>query len=183
MLDVEVEVAFQRRVYAGTRRTVRRRLRLVAVKLPESTAYRFYLTNIDPDSLDAHAVAQTYAARWQIEIIFKELKSHHRLDELPTSKAQIVETLLLGAVITLLVSRRLLQAVRERLRRTPYKMPEQRWAALFAAAAPAILDILLLPPRVSKVIARRLESMLLHEAPDPSRTRQLLIERVECGAA
>ena len=183
VLDVEVEVAFQRRRYAGIRRTVRRRLRLVAVRLPESTEYRFYLTNIEPDSLDAHAVAQTYAARWQIELIFKELKSHYRLDELPTSKAHIVETLLLGAVITLLVSRRLLQAVRERLRRTPYKMPEQRWAAVFAAAAPAILDILLLPPRVSKVIARRLESMLLHEAPDPNRTRRLLIERVEDGAA
>ena len=111
------------------------------------------------------------------------MKSHYRLDELPTSKAHIVETLLLGAVITLLVSRRLLQAVRERLRRTPYKMPEQRWAAVFAAAAPAILDILLLPPRVSKVIARRLESMLLHEAPDPNRTRRLLIEHVEDGAA
>ena len=74
-----------------------------------------------------------------IELIFKELKSHYRLDELPTSKAHIVETLLLGAVITLLVSRRLLQAVRERLRRTAYKMPEQRWAALFAGAATAIL--------------------------------------------
>ena len=183
VLDVEVEVAFQRRVYAGTRRTVRRRLRLVAVRLPESTEYRFYLTNIDPDSLDAHAVAQTYAARWQIELIFKELKSHYRLNELPTRKAHIVETLLLGAVITLLVSRRLLHAVRARLRRTPYKMPEQRWAAIFAAAAPAILDIVLLPPRVSKIIARRLESMLLHEAPDPNRSRQLLIERVESGVA
>ena len=105
------------------------------------------------------------------------------LEELPTRKAHIVETLLLGAVITLLVSRRLLLAVQERLRRTPYKMPEQRWAAIFAAAAPAILDIVVLPPRVSKVIARRLESMLLHEAPDPNRSRQLLIERVECGAA
>ena len=61
VLDAEVEVAFQRRVYAGTRRTVRRCLRLVAVRLPESTEYRFYLTNIDPDSLDANAVAQTYA--------------------------------------------------------------------------------------------------------------------------
>ena len=98
VLDVEVEVAFQRRVYAGTRRSVRRRVRLVAVRLPESTEYRFYLTNIDPDSLDAQCVAQTYAARWQIELIFKELKSHYRLDELPTSKAHIVETLLLGAV-------------------------------------------------------------------------------------
>ena len=75
----------------------------------EITEYRFYLTNIDPDSLDAQCVAQTYAARWQIELIFKELKSHYRLDELPTSKAYIVETLLLGAVITLLVSRRLLR--------------------------------------------------------------------------
>ena len=77
VLDVEVEVAFKRRVYGGIRRTARRRLRLVAVRLPESSEYRFYLTNIDPDSLDPHAVAQTYAARWQIELIFKELKSHY----------------------------------------------------------------------------------------------------------
>ena len=182
VLDVEVEVAFKRRVYGGIRRTARRGLRLVAVRLPDSSAYRFYLTNIDPDSLDAHCVAQTCAARWQSELIFKELKFHYRLDELATRKAPIVEPLLLGAVITWLVSRRLLLAVHERLRRTSYKMPEQRWAASFAGAAPAILDIIVLPPRVSKVITRRLESMLLHEAPDPNRSRPLLIERVERGA-
>ena len=62
-------------------------------------------------------------------------------------------------------------------------MPEQRWAAIFAAAAPAILDIVVLPPRVSKVIARRVESMLLHEVPDPNRSRRLLIEHDESGAA
>ena len=176
ILDVEVEVAFKRRGYGDIRRTARRRPRLVAVRLPDSSEYRFYLTNIDPESLDAHGVAQTYAARWQIE------QSHYRLEELPTRKAHIVETLLLGAVITLLVSRRLPQAVQECLRGTSYKMPEQRWAAIFAAAAPAILDIVLLPPRVSKVIAWRLESMLLHGAPDPNRSRQLLIERVQRGA-
>ena len=33
------------------------------------------------------------------------------------------------------------------------------------------------------MISRRLESMLLHEAPDPSRSRKLLLERVEAGAA
>jgi len=62
-LDVEVEVAFPRRAYAGVRHTARSRMRLVAVRLPGSTEYRFYLTNIDPESLDAHAVAQLYAAR------------------------------------------------------------------------------------------------------------------------
>ena len=57
-----------------------------------------------------------------------------------------------------------------------------RWSAIFAAAAPAILDIVLLPPRVSKIIARRLEPRLLHKAPDPNRSRGLLVERVEFGA-
>ena len=183
VLDAEIEVAFKRRVYGGIRRTDRRRLRLVAVRLPDSSEYRFYLTNIDPDWLDAHGAAQTYAARWQIELIFKELKSYYRLEELPTRKAHFVETLLLGSAITLPVSRRVLLAMQERFRRTSYKMPEQRWAAIFAAAAPPILDIVPRPPRVSKVIARRLESMLHQEAPDPNRSRQLLIEPVECGTA
>ena len=75
VLDVEVEVAFPRRRYNGVRRTARRRLRLVGVRLPESSDYRFYLTNIDAAALDAHAVAQTYAARWQVELIFKSLNA------------------------------------------------------------------------------------------------------------
>jgi IS4 transposase len=183
VLDVEVEVRFERRVYAGVKRSARRRLRLIGVRLPESTEYRFYLTNIEPEGLDAMSVAQAYAARWQVELIFKELKSHYRLDELPTSKGHIVETLLLGAVITLLVSRRLLDSVRHRLRGTGWQIPEQRWAAILAAAAAAILDVLLLPLAASKTIARRLEPMLLHEAADPNRKRKLLVQRVEFGLA
>ena len=60
-------------------------------------------------------------------------------------------------------------------------MPEQLWAAMFAAAAPTILDIVVLPPRASNLIARHLESMLLNGAPDPNRSRKLLLERVESG--
>ena len=149
----------------------------------ESTEYRFYLTNIDSGSLDPHVVAQTYEAGWKIKLIFKEPKSHYRLDDLPTRKAHIVETLVVAVVITLFVRRWLPQVVRERLRRAPYKMPEQHWAAIFAAAVPAIFDIVVLPPRVSKVIARRLESMLFHEAPDPNRPRQFLIKQAESGVA
>ena len=131
----------------------------------------------------AGARAATIGARWHIELIFKELKSHYRLHELPTRKAHITEILLLGAVITVLLSRRSLRAVQERLRHTGDKMPEQRWAAIFAAAAPTILDIIVLPSRGSNVIARRLESMLSNEAPDPNRPRKQILERVESGAA
>jgi hypothetical protein len=139
------------------------------------------LSNIPCEQLDATSVAQAYAARWQVESIFKEPKSHYRLEDLPTSKAHIVEIFLLVAVITLLVSRRLLELVRHRPRRTGQSFPEQRWAAIFAACAGTLLDVLVFPPRVAKIIAKRLESMLLHEAADPNRKRQLLIERVESG--
>ena len=101
---------------------------------PRAAKYRFYLTNIDPESLDAHSVAQTYAARWQIELIFKELKSHYRLDELPTRKAAYLSRPCCSGPSSRCSSvAGCSRPCRNRLRRTSYKMPEQRWAAIFAA--------------------------------------------------
>ena len=179
ILDVEVEVEFKRRIYAGHRRTQRRRLRLIAVRDPACARYWFYLTNITPEALGAEEVAQLYACRWQIELVFKELKSHYRLDELPTRKAPVVEALILSSIITLLVSRRLLDAVRRRLPRLRHRIPEGRWAALFAAVSLAILDLLILPLRTAKALARRLEPIMLHEAVDPNASRLLLLQRVD----
>jgi putative transposase len=183
VLDVEVEVEFKRRVYAGRRRTDRRRLRLIGVRDLETRTYWFYLTNIPPSDLEAESLAQIYACRWQVELVFAELKSHYRLDQLPSRKAPIVEALMLSSVITLLVSRRLLDAVRKRLRRNRHRVPEGRWASLFAAVALSILDLLVLPQRTAKALARRLEPMLLYEAPDPNVSRLLLLQRVDQGVA
>ena len=183
VLDAAVEVEFQRRGYRGTRRTARRRLRLIGVRHPASGEYRFYLTNITPEQLDAESLAQAYACRWQVELLFRELKSHYRLTELPSRKAHVVETLLLAAVITLLVSRRLLDAVRRRLRQRPHQVPEERWAAVFASFARDLLDLVLLPARRAAPFGRQLSRLLLHEAADPNLSRVLLIERVETGCA
>ncbi|MCC7411852.1 MAG: IS4 family transposase [Gammaproteobacteria bacterium] len=182
-LDVEVEVEFRRRVYGGRRRTDRRRLRLIGVRDAESASYWFYLTNITVDEFDADSLAQVYACRWQVELVFKELKSHYHLDELPTRNAHIVEALILSSIITLLVSRRLLDAVRKRLRNLRERIPEGRWAALFAAAALSILDLLSMPARTARTLARHLEPMLLHEAVDPNVSRLLLLQRVDQGVA
>ena len=169
ILDVEVEVEFQRRVYAGRRRMDRRRLRLVGVRDADNGSYWFYLTNIAPEDLDANDLAQLYACRWQVELVFKELKSHYRFDELPTRKAPVVEALLLASIITLLASRRLLDAVRRRLRRLRQRIPEGRWASLFASAASHILDLILLAARTARALARRLEPMLVHRSRGPQR--------------
>ena len=58
---LNVKVAFKRRGYGTILRTARRRLRLVAVRLPESSEYRFYLTNIDaaPRGTGPESVAAT----------------------------------------------------------------------------------------------------------------------------
>ena len=182
-LDVEVEVQFQRRVYDRRRSIHRRRFRLIGVRDPHTASYWFYLTNIPAEEFDAESLAQVYACRWQVGLIFKELKSHYRLAELPTRKARVVEALVLSSIITLLVSRRLLDAVRRRLRRMRHRIPEGRWASLFAAAAVNILGLLLMPARTARTLAKRLEPMLLHEAVDPNRSRLLLMQRVDEGAA
>lgn len=141
----------------------------------------------------AESEVEVYACRWQVELILKELKSNYRLDEFPTRKAAVVEALILASVLTLLVSRQLLDvqvgpeyaldAVRRRLRRQPHRVPEGRWASLFSAVAIMILDIFMLPARLARALARRLEPMLLHEARDPNVKRLLLLERVDQGVA
>ena len=153
------------------------------MKNEDTGRYHLYVTNLAPARLTAEQVARVYAGRWQIELVFKEMKSHFRLEGLPSRKPHIVEALLYATLVTLVVSRRLLRAVRQALRGRPHAVPEGRWAAIFAAAAAAILDLLLAPARLARDLARWTETMLLHEAGDPNRSRHLLLARVENGAA
>jgi len=60
---------------------------------------------------------------------------------------------MLCSVITLLVNRRLLYAVRKRLRHRRQRVPEGHWASLFAAVASSILDRLMFPARAAKPFA------------------------------
>jgi len=160
VLDVEAEVAFRRRGYAGSRSGARRRLRLVGVRNRETGRYLLYVTNIAPERLTAAEVARVYTGRWQIELLFKEMKSHYGLEGVPSRKPHIVEA----------------------LRGRPHAVPEGRWAAIFAAAASSIPDLLLVPARLARGLARWTEAMLLHEAVDPNLSRQSLLARVENGA-
>ncbi|MGH9750821.1 MAG: transposase [Candidatus Polarisedimenticolia bacterium] len=140
------------------------------------------MTNLPPERLTAEQVARVSTGRWQIELLFKEMKSYYRLEDIPSRRPHIVEALLYATLVTLVVSRRLLQAVRQALRGRPHAVPEGRWAAIFAAVSSAILDLVLAPARVARDLARWTEAMLLHEAVDPNRSQHLLLARVENGA-
>jgi IS4 transposase len=116
VLDVEVELQFKRRTYGGKRSAGRARSRLVGVRNPKGEGYHLYLTNVPPQRPSAEDITATYAARWTIELVFRELKRHYRLDQMASAKKPVVEALLYAALLTLVVSRELLAAPRQRLK-------------------------------------------------------------------
>jgi IS4 transposase len=179
VLDVEVEITFSRRIYAGRVRRSHMRLRMVGIKDPHTGEYHFYLTNIPTEKLAAEDIQATYAARWQVELLFKELKGTYRIDDMPSANRNVVEALLYAAILTFIASRRLLEVVRTKLKHMAERLRDQRWARLLASIAHDLLFILTRPPRHCRHVIPGVVAMLLHEAPDPNTTRLPLIKSIE----
>jgi len=70
--------------------------------------------------------------------LFRELKTQYRLDEFDTTKEHIVEILLYAALLSLAVSRDLLDLVTEHAA-DHLVFPPERWAATFRSLAQLIL--------------------------------------------
>jgi hypothetical protein len=141
-IDVMVEVQFERRAYRGRSRRDRAIVRLVGVYNEETERYHLYLTNIATDKLDAEQIAEVYRLRWQVELLFKELQTHYRIEQLPSAKREVVESLVYAAILTLIISRRLLAALRRRLPEGR-SIPPLLWAAVFSGIASDVLGALL----------------------------------------
>jgi len=169
VLDVEVEVGFKKRVYNGKRSTKRRTFRLVAVRNDETGVYHLYITNVPAERLPAEDIAQTYALRWQVEILFKAMKSHGHLDQLPSSKRCVVECLVWASVLATLVSQALYREVRKVVAARRH-MPILRWATIVSRCATDLL--LLVACRASPATDQLLWRQLLREAPDPNISRR-----------
>ena len=106
IFDVNVEVSFDRRSYRGESKKDNKIFRLVAVYNPEAEEHHLYLTNISQSILNASDIAAVYAARWEVELIFKELKSRYELDHIRTKSSYAIEALIWISILTLLVSRK-----------------------------------------------------------------------------
>jgi IS4 transposase len=144
VLDVEVEVTFNRRSYRGKEKKDSERFRLVAVYNEDEDKYHLYITNLSTDLLQAEEVARLYGARWEIEILFKELKSKYALDVVPTSNPQIIEAFIWIAILTLLISRKIYTIIR---RLNPgekvVRFTQLRWGTIFSEKANYLLaDVL-----------------------------------------
>ena len=116
-----------------------------------------------------------------MELLFRELKTHYRLEDLPSRKPEVVKALVYAAALTLLVSRRLLHALRQALGGRAERLKAHRWAAILTEVATDLLHLLLNPPRETRALRINLNRLLFHEAPDPNVNRPSLLQAVEAG--
>ena len=182
ILDVDIEVRFQRRRYAGKKHFATQRLRVVGVRDERSGEYHLYVTNVPPEKLAAEDIQATYALRWEIELLFKEMKQHYRLEDMPSRKRVVVETLLYATILTLVASRRLLAAVRDRLAAEfSERLRYRRWATVLESASQELLTVVTGRYENVRPLEAKVTRYLLHEAVDPNRSRPSLLQSVERG--
>ena len=181
VLDVEAEMVFQRKHTRGPKVTTHyASFRFVALYNAPLGCWHRYVTNAPPQMLRAEHAGAIYAARWEIELLFRELKSHYRLDHMPSGNRWISESLIYASVLTLVASRRLHHLARQRSRTDERRMPFDRWARLVASVGHQLLGIAL-NRGPSPRIERRLLDFLQTEAIDPNRRRRPLALRAEMG--
>jgi putative transposase len=144
-IDAVVKITFKRREYKGKQKQDEMQVRLVAVYNDEEEKHHIYITNIQKDVLNVKDIAKLYSARWDVELLFKELKSKYALDVLETKNVQVIEALIWTAMLTLIVSRRIYSLVRNSTAH-PEKMvryTQLRWSTIFAENASDLLTVIL----------------------------------------
>lgn len=78
--------------------------RLVIVPAPDQKQ-RPYLTNLSTQKWSPTFLAEAYRLRWQVELVFKELKQHLNLEILPSKDQNAVQIFAWASLIALALSR------------------------------------------------------------------------------
>jgi hypothetical protein len=66
---------------------------------------RPYLTSLTPSEWAPNALRELYRLRWQVELVFKELKQHLNLETMPSKNHHAVKVFAWASLIALALSR------------------------------------------------------------------------------
>ena len=155
----------------------------MGIRNPETQEYHLYLTNLPVTLFSARVIAQLYSARWLIEILFKQLKSFYQLEALPSGNKHLVHALIYAALITMLVSQRIEQELRQLLTNKEDHersleesvFPLLRLGATLSALSATLLTAVLLQAGIKRK-PLSLTELILKEAKDPNRKRDTLTQ-------
>ncbi|WP_262947591.1 IS4 family transposase [Xenorhabdus indica] len=79
--------------------------RIIRRWLKEEKRFCIWLTNLPAEEFTPNDVMDIYRCRWQVELLFKELKSHTNWQGFATRKDSLVTGLIWSSLLTLLVRR------------------------------------------------------------------------------
>jgi putative transposase len=97
-LDVEAEMGFQKHHRHVPRVTHHRAtFRFVAVYNHAHKRWHSYVANLPTSMMKAEHFAAVYAARWEVELLFRELKGNYRIEHMPSASKHLTETLIYAA--------------------------------------------------------------------------------------
>jgi hypothetical protein len=157
------------------------RLRVVGVWNEDHEQYHFYITNIPAKKMKAEHIPAVYAARWEIELVFRELKSQYRIGQIPSKNRHVTEALIYAALLSLAASRRLHRVIQNRIHLDVRRMNFDRWAVLFASISGDLLELLVGPKRYYRYLERRLTEFIRFEVEDPNVSRKTLVQNAQIG--
>jgi hypothetical protein len=127
-------------------------------KSPTVTSSYYYLTNVS-DTWSGDAIAELYRLRWQIELVFKELKQHLSLESVATKDRHAAQVLAWASLLALAVSRTVAAVL------TPLRqlngLAAKHAAAVISRALGDALDLLIL--LVSRSLPRRFAQHLVEQ--------------------
>ena len=139
-LDIDAKVAV-RYFSSGKKKTKETLdLRFIAVFNENTNEYQTYFTNIPEEDLTGRDVASLYAARWDIENLFREIKSENLLGRLKSKNDAITEIFVRIPIIRLIISRELFAVARRIMGLSRViRLKKRAWAIVFAENASQIL--------------------------------------------
>lgn len=115
-------------------------IRFIAIYNQKTDEYHTYFTNIPEQELSGRDVAGLYAARWDIENLFREVKSENLLGRLKSKNDTITEIFIRIPIIRLIISRELFGLARRILEPSMViRLKKRSWAIVFAENARLIL--------------------------------------------
>jgi hypothetical protein len=86
------------------------RLRLMVRWNPQKKCFDYLLTNLPQDRYTISMICLAYKLRWQVELLFKEWKSHNNLHKFDTEKEPIAEALIWASLAASAIKRFLAHA-------------------------------------------------------------------------
>jgi hypothetical protein len=104
----DLEVVMAKRLFPRSRSVGAACTRLVILPGPEGKQ-RIYTTNVPVNVLGVGSIRETYRLRWQIELVFKEMKQHLNLESVPTKDRHALQVFVWASLIALAVSRQVME--------------------------------------------------------------------------